>query len=425
MTHRWFKGLVVAVVMAILVLSSTAGLAKAPVTIRALFMEQASYSAEDIKAMTRDFEAKNPGIKVELTFVPFEALHDKTVASGAAGVATYDVVLVDSQFPPEFATAGFVLDVTKRVPAEYKKGVFAPVMDMVEFRGKIYGLPWVLDTKYFFYNTDMLKKAGFTEPPKTWDEAIDQAKAIKAKGLVKYPFVWSWAQAEALVCDYIQLTHAFGGTILDQNDNPAFHRGGGLEALKFMVRTLDEGLTNPASIEFLEEDVRKTFSAGDAAFALNWVYMYNLANDPKEAKVAGKVGMTISPGTKGIKSASVNGSMLLSVMKNSKHPNEAFKYIAYLTSRPVQEKYAALSLPIWTASYEDPKLVKELGTLIAAAKEQYKYMHSKPKVVWYNEMSTVLQVALQNALTKKMTPEKALDDAAKKVAAIKAKYAKK
>jgi multiple sugar transport system substrate-binding protein len=417
------KVLLVLTVVAILAFGAGAALA-APVTIKTLFMEQASYSADDIKAMTNDFEAKNPGINVEMTFVPFEALHDKEVASGAAGVATYDLVLVDCQFPPEFATAGFILDVTKRVPAEYEKGVFAPVMDMVEFQGKFYGLPWILDTKYFFFNDEMLKKAGFAEPPKTWNEVAEQAKVIKAKGLVKYPLVWSWAQAEALMCDYIQLVHAFGGEILDKNDNPVFQKGGGLEALKFMVRTLDEGLTNPASTEFLEEDVRKTFSAGDAAFALNWVYMYNMGNDPKEAKIAGHAGITTSPGTKGVKSASVNGSMLLAVMKNSKHPDESFRYALYLTSRPVQEKYAANSLPIWMASYDDPKLVKELPVLIKAAKEQYKYMYSKPKVVWYNEMSTAVQVALQNALTKKMTPEKALEEAAKKVAEIRARYGK-
>ena len=41
-----------------------------------------------------------------------------------------------------------------------------------------------------------------------------------------------------------------------------------------MKSSLDEGLSNPASREYLEEDVRKSFSNGDAAFALNWTYMY-------------------------------------------------------------------------------------------------------------------------------------------------------
>ena len=66
-----------------------------------------------------------------------------------------------------------------------------------------------------------------------------------------------------------------------------------------MKKTLDDGLTNPNSHEYLEEDVRKVFSNGEAAFALNWTYMYNLANDPKESKIAGKVGIVPAPGVDG------------------------------------------------------------------------------------------------------------------------------
>ena len=66
-----------------------------------------------------------------------------------------------------------------------------------------------------------------------------------------------------------------------------------------MKKTLDDGLTNPDSREYLEEDVRKVFSNGEAAFALNWTYMYELANDPKESKVAGKVGIVPAPGVEG------------------------------------------------------------------------------------------------------------------------------
>ena len=62
-----------------------------------------------------------------------------------------------------------------------------------------------------------------------------------------------------------------------------------------MTDSYESGLTNPNSKEFLEEDVRNVFQNGDAAFALNWTYMYNLANDPAESKVAGDVGVVAAP----------------------------------------------------------------------------------------------------------------------------------
>ena len=53
--------------------------------INALFMKQAGYSEDDIRAMTADFTKANPKHQGQAEFVPYEALHDKIVAAGAAG----------------------------------------------------------------------------------------------------------------------------------------------------------------------------------------------------------------------------------------------------------------------------------------------------------------------------------------------------
>ncbi len=265
------------------------------VTLNAIFMSQAAYSEADVRNMTADFEAANAGIKVNLEFVPYEALHDKIVAAQGAGGGGYDVVLFDVIWPAEFATKGFLLDVTDRVPADLDNQIFDGAWTTVVYDGHKYGMPWILDTKYLFYNTDMLSAAGFSAPPTTWPELVEQAKVIKEKGIVEYPIVWSWSQSEAMICDYALLTSAFGGSFLTDG-KPSFQSGGSLQAVEFMKDTLDDGLTNPSSLEYLEEDVRRVFSNGEAAFALNWTYMNALANDPKESKIAGKVGIVPAPG---------------------------------------------------------------------------------------------------------------------------------
>ena len=107
-----------------------------------------------------------------------------------------------------------------------------------QYDGKFYGVPWILDTKYFFYNTAHLKQAKVDAASlDTWDGVLDAARALKSAGVVKYPLVWSWQQAEALICDYAQLLGAFGGTFLDDAGKPAFNQGGGVQALEFMRQT--------------------------------------------------------------------------------------------------------------------------------------------------------------------------------------------
>ena len=93
-----------------------------------------------------------------------------------------------------------------------------------------------------------------------------------------------------------------------------------------MVTSYSSGISNPNSKEFLEEDVRKVFENGEAAFALNWTYMYNLANTGKDSKVAGKVGVVPAPGVSGKSEVSaVNGSMGLGITATSKHPGRGLE----------------------------------------------------------------------------------------------------
>src|SRR5262245_31530814 len=328
--------------------------AHAETTINALFMAQAAYSEQNVRDMTDDFMKANPDIKVNLEFVPYEGLRDKTLLSQGAG-GGYDVVLFDVIWPAEYATNKVLVDVTDRITPDMKSAIMPGAWTTVDYNGRAYGMPWILDTKYLFYNMEMLEKAGIKAPPRTWDDLIAEAKTIKDKGIVEFPIVWSWAQAEAVICDYTMLLASYGGNFLTDDGKPAFQSGGGVDALKYMVKSVDDGVTNPNSKEYLEEDVRRVFSSGQAAFALNWTYMYNLANDPKESKIAGKVGVVPGPGVSGTLDASaVNGSMGLGITTASKHPDEAWKYIVAMTSLKTQDKYAQLSLPIWSEWYNAP-----------------------------------------------------------------------
>ncbi|RVI90532.1 extracellular solute-binding protein [Sinorhizobium medicae] len=400
-----------ALIGATLVGAGFTGHANAETTLNALFMAQAAYSEADVRAMTDAFAKANPDIKVNLEFVPYEGLHDKTVLSQGSG-GGYDVVLFDVIWPAEYAANNVLLDVTDRITDEINQGVLPGAWTTVEYDGKRYGMPWILDTKYLFYNKEILEKAGIKEPPKTWDELAEQAKAIKDKGLLENPIAWSWSQAEAAICDYTTLVSAYGGKFLDSG-KPAFASGGGLDALNYMVTSYTSGLTNPNSKEFLEEDVRKVFQNGEAAFALNWTYMYNLANDPKESKVAGKVGVVPAPGVEGKSEVSaVNGSMGLGITTTSKHPEEAWKYIVHMTSQETQNAYAKLSLPIWASSYEDPDVTKGQEELIAAAKRGLAAMYPRPTTPKYQELSAALQQAIQEALLGQASAEDALKSAA-------------
>jgi multiple sugar transport system substrate-binding protein len=384
------------------------------VTLNNLFQQQAGYSAQDLAGMTAAFEKAHPNIKVNNTLVAYEALHDKIVAAAPAG--TYDVVLGDVIWPAEFGSKGIVKDISDLVSTLPTSQIFPGALVMAKYNNKYYGMPWILDTKYMYANGSMLKKAGVNPASlKTWDGVVAALKQIKAKGLVKYPWLGSWSQAEAVVCDYAQLLGAFGGQFLDSSGKPAFNKGGGLKALEFMKMLLDQKLADPASTSSLEADVLKAFAQGKIAMNLNWTFQLAAALDPKQSNVTKDDVMILHTpaGSPGGPAPGCNGGQPVMITTGSKHPNEAWEFIKFITGQSTQNQYVKDSLPIWAASYNDPAVVKTAGAqLVSVAKTQLPDMILRPQVTNYNAASQALQVQIQNALLGRKTPQDALNAAA-------------
>jgi multiple sugar transport system substrate-binding protein len=381
-----------------------------PVTLNALFMDQAGYSQDQINEMVSAFQTANPNIKVNSTFVSYEALHDKIVTAAPAG--TYDVVLMDVIWPAEFATKGIVQDVTSRYPASWKTDMLGGAFTTAEYLGKFYGVPWGPSTKFLYYNKDMVAAVGASEADlDTWDGVLAVAQKIKDKGLAQYPLAWSWGQAEALVCDYTQLVGAFGGQLTDSSGNFAVNQGAGVDALAWMKKTLDDGLTNPASTTFLEDDVQKSMAQGQTAFGLNWESTFGALQDATQSTVAGKIGILPTPQGSSGKRPGVNGAMALAIGAKSTHADQAWDLITYRTSQENQNKYPTGWLPNWVSSYTDTAVTSQAPELFAAAKTGYADLIQRPQVPNYTSTSSALQAELQNALLGSKTPQQARDDA--------------
>jgi multiple sugar transport system substrate-binding protein len=397
--------------------------AAGPVTIHVLTQDQAGMKPAEIDQIARDFEALNPDIKVVMEYLGYDYIHDKIVTGMAATPPAYDASMIDVIWPDEFIKAGYLLEVTDRVTADMKSGIIPASWNGVTRNGKIYGMPWLMDVKYFMYNKDILQKAGFTTPPATWEELVDQATVIKQKGLAEFPIMWSWNQKEGVVCDFTVLLYGNGGTFMDSSGKPAFNNDKGVQVLTWMKQSLDAGLSNPSSISSDEGMVRDDFIAGKSAFAVNWLNQYADSNNPANSLIVGQAAFAPMPVFKagaaaGIKGSSVDGSSSFAIMATSPYKDQTWKFLTYLTSKEVQTKFSAEMLPIWSEVYQGDAL----NTLLAATPTnpvtvpaflaQFPYANERPTVAYYNEGSAALQLAIQEALTGVKTPQQALDAAA-------------
>lgn len=404
---------------------ATQSAAAGSATIHVLTMDQAGLKPAEIDQIARDFEAKNPDIKVVMEYVGYDYVHDKIVTGMAAKPPAYDAAMIDVIWPDEFIKAGYLLDVSDLVTADMKSGIFPASWNGVTRNGKIYGMPWLMDVKYFMYNKDILQQAGITAPPKTWEELVTQAKTIKDKKLVEFPIDWSWNQKEGVVCDFTVLLFGNGGAFLDSSGKPVFNDDKGVQVLTWMKQTIDDGLSNPSAVSSDENAVRDNFIAGKSAYAVNWLFQYSDSNDASKSAIAGKAALAPMPvfeaGAKaGVKGSSVDGSSSFAIMATTPYPEQTWKFLTYIASNEVQTKFSAEMLPIWQADFQGDALKKlEEATptnpvTVPAFLAQFPYANERPTVPYYNEASAALQLAIQEALTGVKPPQQALDDAAAK-----------
>jgi multiple sugar transport system substrate-binding protein len=386
-------------------------------------MDQAGLKPAEIDQIAREFEALNPDIKVSMEYVGYDYVHDKIVTGMAATPPGYDAAMIDVIWPDEFIKAGYLLDVTNRVTDDMKANMFPASWNGVTRNGKIYGMPWLMDVKYFMYNKDILTKAGIAAPPKTWEELVDQATIIKQKGLAEFPVIWSWNQKEGVVCDFTVLLFGNGGAFLDASGKPVFNNEKGVQVLTWMKQTLDAGLSNPSSVSSDENAVEADFMAGKAAFAVNWLFQYSDSNDATKSQIVGQAALAPMPvfaagAAAGIKGSSVDGSSSFAIMATSRYPDQTWKFLTYLASNEVQTKFSAEMLPVWQNDFQGDALAKLLAATpnnpvtVPAFLAQFPYANERPTVAYYNEASAALQLAIQEAITGVKTPQQALDEAA-------------
>jgi len=176
------------------------------------------------------------------------------------------------------------------------------------FAGKTYLIALDGDFQMVYYRTDILKALG-KQPPKTWDDYLDIAKAANGKtfGGDGKPVAGSciskkrnaqayWA-ITSIAGGYIQSKGTSQGAFFDPRDfKPLINNDAFKAALDVYKQSTTYGPPNEINLDV--GDTRSAFISGHCALTLDWGDVGVLAIDPKQSKVADTTGAVILPGSK-------------------------------------------------------------------------------------------------------------------------------
>ncbi|WP_084423156.1 extracellular solute-binding protein [Cohnella thermotolerans] len=360
---------------------------------------------------------KQTGIKVNAVSTDYNSLYNKISTAVMSNSSDIDVVEMDTIWAGQFLKGNFAVDLTNVVPPDVQKQFSPSSLESVKYDGHLVAIPHFSSTKHFYWNTELLARAGIDKPPVTWDQFREDSLKLKELGI--YASAWSWKQAEGLVCDFVSLTSAFGGKFFDDNGKPIFNQGGGVQALQFMTDLVQKDKTvDPASLQWTENDVQNAFAAGKIAMMSNWEYMYPDLDDPTKSKVAGKTDVGLMPGEGGILSAAVTGSEGLAILQSSKHKEAALAFLNFVASKEFQLPFFQKTgnYPSLNELFQDSEVVNsDKSNHFSKIVNQYQYGYNRPNAPGYVTWSDALAAEIHEALVGNKTPQAALDSAVQKI----------
>ncbi len=366
------------------------------------------------KAIAAKF-SEETGIKVEVLPRPQDAteFYAQIQRFFQAESTETDVFMMDVIWPGAFAP--HLYDVTE-IFAEEAKLHYPGIVENNTVDGKLTALPWFGDFGMLYYRTDLLEKYGFDGPPTTWDELQEIAAKVqegeRAEGNANFVgFVWQGAAYEGLTCNLLEWFYSQeGGTFLE-NGEVTINNPNAVAALERAAGWV--GTISPAGVvSYAEEDARNVFQGGNAMFMRNWPYAYS-AGSTDDSPIKGLFDVAPLPVSGAGSPAGTVGGWQLAISNYSQNKDAAVEFVRYAASPQVQKWRALVGtfVPTIPQVAEDPEVLEAMPFLKNLASVTRVTRPSRETGESYNEASTVIFQAANEALLGTTTAADALAQA--------------
>ena len=365
---------------------------------------------EMVRQLIPEFERRYPGIKVDVQQVPWTAAHEKLLTAFAGG-SLPDVFQLGNTWLPEFTVLNALepLDPYMRTseltrPDDFFDGVLKTnILDST-----LYGIPWYVDTRVVFYRKDVLRAAGFSQPPHTWAETLRLCEIIRqqasARGIKRYPFFLptnEWVPAVAFGMQ------AGSSLLKDQNTRGDFSGPQFRKAFQLLASFYEKEYS-PSGMQLIT-NLYNSFSEGLITMYITGPW--NIGEFSRripdslqsEWMTAPLPSMdTISPGI------SLPLGTSLVIFGKSKQKEAAWKFIEYLTSTEQSIKFYGItgSLPPRKSAWRDTSLSRNIYS--RAFYEQLQRVEPLPHVAEWEQIVIKLQLYVEYIATRTMTVDEAL-----------------
>jgi multiple sugar transport system substrate-binding protein len=363
---------------------------------------------EVVRDLTAEFERLHPGITVRVQQIPWSAAHEKLLTAYAGDVMP-DVFQLGNTWVPEFVALDAVLPLNERLqaaPGLARDDFFAGIVDTNEVEGRLYGVPWYVDTRLLFYRSDLLAAAGHADPPRSWQEWQDAMAAVVrtapagADAIILPGNEWAPIVALALQQEAALLSDDW---TCGRFQAPEFRA-----ALDFYLSLFEQGFASAAASAQIA-NLYQEFAAGRFAMYISgpWNLGEFASRLPEDLQDHWATAPLPAPDGS-YPGVSLAGGASLAIYRGSEHQDAAWQLVEFLSQTPQQVRFYQLSgnLPARTAAWQDQGLAQDPRA--RAFFDQLQHIRTTPKIPEWERIATAITRQLERLVRGDATPDAAL-----------------
>src|SRR3989338_8811101 len=352
-----------------------------------------------IRELAEEFYKKTR-IKVKCEAISWGDAHSKYLTSIAGGVAP-DIGAMGLTWGTEFGNLGAMVDLKAMYPEEInaiKESVFSGLWDSIEYKSKVFGIPFDMTEYGLYYRKDIISKA-----PGNWDELTNLLTELNSKGK---GMLFDWGSLSWI--GYSPVLWQAGGDYYNEDytrvtvDSPE-----AVTALKFFSNLYTKYNIPKTKIP-LEQGMR----TGDFPLALsgNWMIEDLRLLAPE---IAGKWSIATMPRGPTGKMTAFIGGRIMGIFSQSTHKKEAWEFIKFLFKPEIQAKLyeAALTkqdtyLPPSKRTWDILKMDERFKDVLVSQANDAK---GPPPVASWDSSAKYIDDAIQKAVLQNGDPKKELE----------------
>lgn len=297
--------------------------------------------ADLIRTMADEFEAVNPGIKIDIQVNGWADYWTALEAAGT-GESLPDTFWMHSNNIYYYGSNDQLLDLSSYIDASsevdlanYPEGL----NEIYNIDGKQYAVPKDYDTIALWYNKKLFDEAGISYPDENWiwDDLKEAARSLTKEDGSQYGMCAGLHNQEG----YYNFVYQAGGEIITDEKKSGYNEPGTVQGIEEYFSYVKEGLSPE-----IYDDLARSEAIENGLCAMGLFGSWNLSGFAESELMTSEFDCAVLPMSNDGGRSSIFNGLGNAISAATEYPEQAWKWVEYLSSQEGQQRQAELGIAI-------------------------------------------------------------------------------